>query len=396
MDMPPPEPQGADALVTLCLCGDVMTGRGVDQILPHPCPPRLHETYVRSALDYVALAERATGPIPRPVDFDYPWGDVLAVLDRVRPDAWLVNLETAVTASEDAWPDKGIHYRMHPANLPCLAAARIDACALANNHVLDWGRRGLADTLDSLHRAGIRTAGAGQDLDEAAAPAIVELAGKSRVLVFACATRDCGVPEGWAATHKRSGIHLLEDLSPRSVDAIARRVGQAKQAHDLAVLSIHWGGNWGFAVSREERSFAHQLIDRAGVDVVHGHSSHHVRGVEVYRERPILYGCGDLLTDYEGIGRHEAYRPELSLLYLPVLDARSGRLQRFSLVPTQVRHMRIHRAPPRAAAWLRDTLNREGQPLGTQVRRASHGDFVLSWHPADAGEGQAPEGSVRA
>src|SRR5687768_10922694 len=94
--------------VTLFLCGDMMTGRGIDQILPQPCAPHLYESYVRSALGYVELAERVSGPIPRPVPFAYIWGDALEVLERMQPDVRIVNLETAVTTSEDAWPRKGI------------------------------------------------------------------------------------------------------------------------------------------------------------------------------------------------------------------------------------------------------------------------------------------------
>jgi poly-gamma-glutamate capsule biosynthesis protein CapA/YwtB (metallophosphatase superfamily) len=140
--------------LTLFLCGDVMTGRGIDQILPHPGKPRLFEACVHSALGYVQLAEEKNGPIARPVDFAYPWGDALDAWRRAAPDLRIVNLETAVTTSDDAWPGKGIHYRMHPANLPCLAAARIDCCVLANNHVMDWGGQGLKETLCSLRGAG--------------------------------------------------------------------------------------------------------------------------------------------------------------------------------------------------------------------------------------------------
>ena len=122
---------------TLFLYGDVMTGRGIDQILPHPSQPQLFEPYVRSALGYVELAEEKGGPLPRSVDFAYVWGDALRELDRLRPHARIVNLETAVTVAEDAWPGKGIHYRMHPGNVGCLSAAAIDCCVLANNHVLD-------------------------------------------------------------------------------------------------------------------------------------------------------------------------------------------------------------------------------------------------------------------
>src|SRR5690606_15954844 len=119
----------------------------------------LYKPYVRDARTYVELAERANGPVPRPVSFTYIWGAALAELERVRPDARIVNLETSITRSDSPWPGKGIHYRMHPENIGCLTAAGIDCCVLANNHVCDWGFGGLAETLDVLRAAGIRTAG---------------------------------------------------------------------------------------------------------------------------------------------------------------------------------------------------------------------------------------------
>ena len=94
--------------VTLLLCGDVMLGRGIDQILPHPGDPDLHEPYVRSATTYVELAEKAHGPIPRPVDYAYVWGDALDTLRRLEPATRIINLETSITESEDFLP-KGIN-----------------------------------------------------------------------------------------------------------------------------------------------------------------------------------------------------------------------------------------------------------------------------------------------
>jgi poly-gamma-glutamate synthesis protein (capsule biosynthesis protein) len=137
-----------DGVVTVFACGDVMPGRGVDQILPHPGDPELREPYVRDARAYVDLAEDAHGPIPRPVSFGWPWGDALRVLEEIAPDVRVINLETSITASRGFAPGKAICYRMSPGNVPCVAAARPDVCALANNHVLDFGRRGLLDTLD--------------------------------------------------------------------------------------------------------------------------------------------------------------------------------------------------------------------------------------------------------
>ncbi|NBC33799.1 MAG: hypothetical protein GVY13_14085 [Alphaproteobacteria bacterium] len=195
-------------LLSLFLCGDVMTGRGIDRIMAKPCPPRLYEPAVKDAGDYVAMAERANGPIPAPVDPAYIWGEALTVLAQARPDVRVINLETAVTRSEDA-ADKGINYRMSPENAGCLTAAGVDACVLANNHVLDWGRRGLEETLDVLHGLDIRTAGAGRDPQEAFAPAVIPVPGKGRVLVYGIGHSSSGIPPAWAAHRGRPGLALV-------------------------------------------------------------------------------------------------------------------------------------------------------------------------------------------
>jgi len=363
--------------VTLFLCGDVMTGRGIDQILPHPGDPQLYEPYMRSALGYVELAEAETGPIPRPVDSGYIWGDALDELDRRQPAARIINLETAITTSDHPWPDKDVHYRMHPANVGCLPAARVDCCVLANNHVLDWGYEGLTETLGVLHAAGIGTTGAGADGSAAGAPAMVDLPGKGRLLIVACCTGSAGVPAAWAARDDRAGVNRLNDLSAATVEGLARQIGAVRRPGDLVVASIHWGGNWGYDVPQAHRDFAHGLIDVAGVDLVHGHSSHHPMGIELYRDKAILYGCGDFLNDYEGIGGQEAFRPDLTLMYFPTIEPSSGRLSRLELTPMRIRHFRVNRARDEDVRWLEETLTRQGRPLGTRLRRQGDGTLTV-------------------
>ena len=114
-------------------------GSRIDQILAEPCDPKLYEPKMDDARDYVAIAEDISGPIPRPAPPEYPWGEALAIFDAVRPDARIVNLETSITHRGEHDPEKRIHYRVSPTNAACLAAARVDVCTLANNHVLDWG-----------------------------------------------------------------------------------------------------------------------------------------------------------------------------------------------------------------------------------------------------------------
>ncbi|HCT79294.1 MAG TPA: hypothetical protein DGG94_23160 [Micromonosporaceae bacterium] len=364
-------------LVTLFLCGDVMTGRGVDQILAHPSAPQLWERFVSDARFYVELAEAVNGPIPRPAGFSWPWGDALATLEDFAPDVRIINLETSITTSADAAIGKGVHYRMHPKNIFCLLVARPDVCTLANNHVLDFGQRGHAETLQVLATAGIPVAGAGPASPEAQRPAAVTLNDGSRVLVFSMATESSGVPRSWAATPDRPGVDLLPDLSPATLTGIADRVRAVKGAHDLVVASLHWGSNWGYDVPAEHVRFAHQLID-SGVDVVHGHSSHHPRPIEIYRGKLILYGCGDFIDDYEGIAGHAEYRDDLRLLYFASVRPGSGLLDRLSMVALQARQMRLHHASAADKHWLRTLLNAISADLPAPIRLTPHGTLDLS------------------
>jgi poly-gamma-glutamate synthesis protein (capsule biosynthesis protein) len=362
--------------VRLFLAGDVMTGRGIDQVLPHPSQPTIYEPYMSSALGYLDLAEQAHGAIPRPASFPYAWGDALPALQERSPDLRIVNLETSVTTSGAAAP-KGINYRMHPKNVPCLAAAGLDCCVLSNNHVLDWGEAGLLETMDTLEHAGIATAGAGRNAEAACRPATLA-AGASRVLVFGLCSPDSGISEGWAAAAGRPGLHRLPDLSARTADRFAEQVGAWRRPGDRVVVSIHWGGNWGYAVPRDQREFAHRLVDAAAADVVHGHSSHHPKGIEVYGGRLVLYGCGDFIDDYEGISGHEEFRSHLVLGYFAALDAATGRLLALEMAPFRIRRFRLERAAAEEREWLRRTLDRECHALGTALEATADG-LALRW-----------------
>ena len=337
-----------------------MLGRGIDQVLPYPGDAQIFESPVRSALTYVKLAEARNGPIPRPVSFDYLWGDALEQLAAAGPDCRVVNLETAVTRRGRPEP-KGINYRMTPENLSALAAAEIDCCAIANNHVLDWGPDGLSDTIEALDAAGLAHAGAGQDQVQAFEPAVLPLRTGGRLLVYGIAHASAGVPGHWAAGERRAGVALLPDLSEAAVRSMAERIADDRHPGDLVVVSVHWGPNWGYGI-REERRFAHSLIDRAGADIVHGHSSHHPKGIECYRGKLILYGCGDLLNDYEGIAGHEQFHPELALIYLPEVE--QGHTCALEVLPFRIERFRLHAASAAEARWLANAIETHSPALG--------------------------------
>ena len=94
------------------------------------------------------------------------------------------------------------------------------------------------------------------------------------------------------------------------------------------------------------------------MDIVFGHSSHHVRPLEVYHEKLILYGCGDFIDDYEGISGYEHYRDDLVLMFFPSVDPATGRLLSLRMTPLQIRKLRLNRASTEDSHWLCTTLNR--------------------------------------
>jgi poly-gamma-glutamate capsule biosynthesis protein CapA/YwtB (metallophosphatase superfamily) len=360
------------------LCGDVMTGRGIDQALPHPVNPVLFEPYIRDAGAYVDLAETANGPIERPLSFDYIWGEALEELEHSAVDLRIVNLETAITLAQTPWLQKEIHYRMHPQNIGCLTAAHIDACALANNHILDWGYDGLSETLQTLDAAGIAHSGAGNDVEQAMQPAVLRASANGRVLLFSFGSTSSGIPEDWKGTSISPGLNLLNDLSETTAARVCDQMRAHQQPGDLIIASIHWGSNWGYEIPRQQVVFAHRLIE-GGVAIVHAHSSHHVKAIEVFRSRLVLYGCGDFITDYEGISGYEAFRGDLALMYLVELDSDSGELINTRLVPMQMQRFHLEHAAVVDAKWLCNLLNELGAKFTTRVKLQSDNSLMLEW-----------------
>jgi poly-gamma-glutamate capsule biosynthesis protein CapA/YwtB (metallophosphatase superfamily) len=235
------------------------------------------------------------------------------------------------------------------------------------------------ETLATLKKGNIQSAGAGKNLEEAQQPVILQTAVNSRILIFSCGHGSSGIPKDWAAGQHKLGVWLLKNLSDQTVEQMQTIIQTYRRREDIVVVSIHWGGNWGFKVNDEHIQFAHELIDRAGADIVHGHSSHHIRGIDVYKGKPILYGCGDFLNDYEGIRGHEEFRGDLALMYFITMNAATGKLVKLIMTPTQTRRFQVKRALPIDVEWMKYTLNREGRRFGTRVEFDADFRLGLLW-----------------
>lgn len=364
--------------VKLFLCGDVMIGRGIDQILPYSVHPKLFESYVKDARDYVDLAIRKNGNIQQPVSFNYIWGDALKIWKKMSPLIKIINLETSVTTHNQPWTGKGINYRMHPKNIKVLTVAGINFCSLANNHILDWERVGLIETINTLQASGIAFSGAGFNFKEAETPTILPL-NNGKIILLAYGARSSGIPASWASQENLSGINMIPETIETAVNLIKNKVTKLKQKNTIVVFSVHWGGNWGYNIPSNHQKLAHEIIDKAGVDIVHGHSSHHPLGMEVYRNKLIIYGAGDFINDYEGIGGHEDFRGDLSLMYFPEINLENGQLISMKIAPMIIKNFKLNNASKTDALWLKDILNREGEQLGTQVKWNEDNMLELEW-----------------
>ena len=177
---------------------------------------------------------------------------------------------------------------------------------------------------------------------------------------------DLGILKDLAPKNIMLGVLDLSDPNVETAETVAARIRRDKRAGDVCIFSIHWGPNWGYEIAEEDRAFAHELVE-AGVDIVHGHSSHHPKAIEPYRGKLILYGCGDLINDYEGIENHEPYRDDHVLAYLATIDTADGRLTGLDMLPFRIRKFRLDRADAQEAEWLRATMDRECRRFGTGV-----------------------------
>ncbi|KAJ5946883.1 hypothetical protein N7454_003722 [Penicillium verhagenii] len=386
---------------TLTFLGDVMLARLIDQLLPN------HVESPQDAANAAHLQSISATPQPQDYTPSAPWGSTLPLLRT--SDLLLINLETSVTTTTSPWPNKTFNYRMHPANLaPVLHAARVDYTSLANNHTLDYGTEGLLETVWSLKEAGVAFAGAGENTDEAYHPAILYLpravheyhsrrVGGEKVLSSRWSERerraldDPGTttaypvhvysasdhPAEWGATVPN--FHFIEYSSATRGRLKKLLLGgsgssgtKTAPAPALKIISVHWGPNYSWRPSEQIRSLAHFLVDECGVDIVHGHSSHHVQGVEVYGGKLIIYGCGDFVDDYVV---REKYRNDLGAVWRVVVreDNGTGRglgLDRLEIFPTRVDRFRANLldAGDEDHGWVREKVRGLSAEMGTAVR----------------------------
>jgi poly-gamma-glutamate synthesis protein (capsule biosynthesis protein) len=234
-------------------------------------------------------------------------------------DLAMVNLETAVTTGGTPEP-KQFHFRAPPAAFEAVAAAGIDVVSLANNHALDFGRAGLADTLAHARAAGVPVVGAGPDATAAYAPWVVELAGVRVAVLALSQVRELW--ESWRAEDGRAGLAYALD-EPRALDAVAA----ARADADVVVVYLHWGQEGDDCPTGEMTGLAEALA-AAGADLVVGAHAHLLLGGGWLGDTYVQYGLGNFLW-----WRDHRFSNDTGVLWVTVRD---GRVQSVELRPAVI------------------------------------------------------------
>jgi len=264
---------------------------------------------------------------------EYVWGNTLYLLRQAA--AVFINLECAITDWGEPVPGKRFCFRTDSKNVEVLRVAGVRGVCLANNHIMDYGDAGLLETLANLDRAGIAHAGAGRNLPEARKAAELEVAGLK--VAFIAATDN---QPDWEATEDHPGVFYvpIKPADPR-FGALLELVAAAKARSDLVIVSLHWGPNWGYDPPAEHRPAARRLVE-AGADIIHGHSAHIFRGIELMGGRPVFYSCGDFVDDY---AVDEVERNDWSFIF--EVELSGPKISKVILTPTIIADFQARLAP---------------------------------------------------
>lgn len=218
-------------------------------------------------------------------DKSYPFANVKEILQKA--DFCFGNLETPITSGREIQDDEMV-FRSDPGTEKILADMNFKILSLANNHTMNFGEKGITDTLNYLKMSGIEYAGAGKDISEAFEPKIVE--SKGIKIAFLAFNDSDVVPKSYYATDKKAGT------APMDKTKMSEAVSSAKGEADIAVVSMHSGKEYVNDPNGSQKEFAQAAID-AGADLVIGHHPHVVQTMEKYKGKYIFYSIGNFIFD---------------------------------------------------------------------------------------------------
>ena len=215
------------------------------------------------------------------------------MLDGVKPllagaDLAVVNLETSIGTDGDQQTKK-FTFQAPPAAFDPLSAAGIDVISMANNHALDFGQAGFAQTLTAITAKNAPVIGVGANETEAYRPFTATVHGQRIAIIAATQIIDSNLVSSWTATATNPGV-----ASAKRVDRLLQAVADARRSADTVVVFMHWGTEKIHCPNQDQLSLAPQLVD-AGADLVIGTHAHRVQGAGYLGRAYVAYGLGNLM-----------------------------------------------------------------------------------------------------
>ena len=305
--------------LTIAFMGDVMIGRMVNEIIASK-------------------------------DYAYPWGNTLPLLQEA--DLRLLNLETTLTTHNEK-NIKVFNFKALPDRVKILELANIDIVNLANNHTLDFKEKGLEETIATLDAANILHVGAGMNAVHAQKPIIIT---KNHITIGIIGYTD-NEPT-WKAAENMPGINYIR---VGDIQTITHQITALRPQVDILIVTCHWGPNMQQRPSQEFVQFAHDIID-AGADIIHGHSSHVFQGIEVYKNKVIMYDTGDFIDDY---AVDPILRNDQSCLFTVAVN--KGGPQSVAITPVLINTMQVNIAAENDKKEIMDRMQKLSQEFGTNM-----------------------------
>jgi poly-gamma-glutamate synthesis protein (capsule biosynthesis protein) len=205
-----------------------------------------------------------------------------------RADVAVVNLETAVTRRGSAQPKQYV-FRAPPTAFAALEGGGVDVASMANNHGMDYGERGLRDSLAAARRYRFPVIGIGLDGRRAYRPLLRTINGQRVAVLAATQVLDDHLIDAWTAGPRKPGL-----ASAKEVPRLLEEVRRSRRAADTVVVFLHWGVELEQCPTRVQRTLAKQLV-AAGADVVVGGHAHRLLGTGRMREALVSYGLGNFV-----------------------------------------------------------------------------------------------------